>query len=104
MLFAKKMMVAGPEVASVNGEFEMAKEHQEKTLKRHIIAKTGSMRKSFNKDVRSPVSVIEQHGNPFRQETTDLVIHDTGDIISSPVIRSVQNVYTVVKEALESFG
>jgi hypothetical protein len=49
------------------------------------------------------VSVIEEHGNPFLEETTDIVVLDTKGITSSPVTHSAQNVQKVAKEALESF-
>jgi len=99
----QRWMVAGPEVARVIGEFEMAQEHHGGKAQTLHHDQTESIQKSFDKDVRSLVSVIEELGNPFLEETTDIVVLDTKDIASSSVIHSVQNVQKVGKEALESF-
>ena len=49
------------------------------------------------------MSVFEELGNPFLEETTDILVLDTKEIASSSVAHSVQNVQKVGKEALESF-
>ena len=48
------------------------------------------------------MSVIEELGNTYLEDTTDLLVLDTKDIESVSVIHSVQNVQKVGKEALES--
>ena len=48
------------------------------------------------------MSVIEELGNPYLEDTTDLLVLDTKDIESVSVIHSVQNVQKVGTEALES--
>ena len=53
--------------------------------------------------MRSLVSVIEELGNLYSEETTDILVLDTKDIESVSVIHSVQNVQKFGKEALESF-
>ena len=97
----QRWMVAGPEVARVIDEFEMTQEHHDSKTLHHD--QTESIQKSFDKDVRALVSVFEELGNPFLEETTDIVVLDTKDIASSSVTHSVQNVQKVGKEALESF-
>ena len=99
----QRWMVAGPEVARVIGEFEMAQAHHDTKAQTLHHDQTESIQKSFDKDVRSLVSVFEELGNPFLEETTDILVIDTKEIASSSVAHSVQNVQKVGKEALESF-
>ena len=50
------------------------------------------MHTSFAKDVRSIFSVIEKLGNPFEEESMDLVVLDTKEMTYPAAIESVRNV------------
>ena len=100
----RRWMVAGPEIARVIGEFEMAQmHHHDRNVQTLHHDQTDSTQKSFDIDVRSLVSAFEELGNPFLEETTDILVLDTKEIASSSFAHSVQNVQKVGKEALESF-
>ncbi|KAG1664759.1 Flotillin-1 [Nymphon striatum] len=70
----RRWMVAGPEVARVIEEFQDVSQHcrQKKADTRHH-DQTPSVQTSFVKDVRSLVDVIEEMGNPFEEESQDVV-------------------------------
>ena len=84
----QRWVFAGPEVARVIGEFEMAQEHHDSKAQSLHHDQTKSIQKSFDKDVRSLVSVIEELGNPF----LDIMVLDKKDTASSSVTQSVQKV------------
>jgi len=65
----RRWMIAGPEVARVIQEFENVELHWEKRVDLCHRDQTSSVQKSFAKDVRSLVSVIEELGNPFDEES-----------------------------------
>ena len=65
----RRWMIAGPEVARVIQEFENVELHWEKRVDLCHHDQTSSVQKSFAKDVRSLVSVIEELGNPFDEES-----------------------------------
>jgi len=84
----QRWMVAGREVARVIGEFEMAQvHHHDNKVQTLHHDQTESIQKSFDKDVRSLVSVFEELGNPFLEETTDILVLDTKEVASPSVGR-----------------
>ena len=56
-------MIAGPEIAGVIGQFEVQKNHKVDTRHHDQTSCAG-----FARDVDSLVSVIEELGNPFKEE------------------------------------
>ena len=84
----QRWMVAGREVARVIGEFEMAQvHHHDNKVQTLHHDQTESIQKSFDKDVRSLVSVFEKLSNPFLEETTDIFVLDTKEVASPSVGR-----------------
>lgn len=57
---------------------------------------------TFDRHVKSLASIIEELGNPFLEETADLLLHDTMVIASASIVQSVKDVQEVGKEALDS--
>ena len=78
-------MVAGPEVARVIEEFH--DENHCKVTTHHD--QTPSVKAAFAKDVCSLVSVIEDLGNPFEEESTDPLVLDTKEISDQAVVETV---------------
>ena len=62
-----------------------------------------SVQSSFAKDVRSLVSTFEEFGNPFKEDSCDLLVLDTKDIMSKSVIKSVKDVLQVGKTQYKTF-
>lgn len=85
-------MVAGPEVARVIEEYQDGNQHwRRQTADTRHRDLTPSVQSSFVKDVRSLVGVIEEMGNPFEDESQDLVILDTKEIAGPAAVKTVIN-------------
>ena len=97
-------MVAGPEVARVIVEFEdfnMNPRNQEET--RHH-EETPSVQNTFARDVRSLVAVIEELGNPFEEDSQNLLVLDTNEIADPAVIETVRNAKQIGQDQFEAFS
>ena len=55
------------------------------------------------KDVCSLVGVIEEMGNPFEEESQDLVILDTKNIAGPAAVETVMNAKRIGQEQFEAF-
>ncbi|XP_078492496.1 uncharacterized protein LOC144748319 [Ciona intestinalis] len=90
-----RWMLAGPEVARIVGEFEVSmltsSEKHGSTLYRHH-EQTLSVQQEFEKQVRSLTLVIGEMGNPYLEESEDLLVLDTRDIMSEKVIKTVKSI------------
>ena len=64
---------------------------------------TPSVQASFVKDVRSLVGVIEKMGNPFEEESQDLVILDIKNIAGPAAVETVMNAKRIGQEQFEAF-
>jgi len=51
---------------------------------------TPSVQASFTEDVHSLVKVKEELGNPFEEDSPDLVALDTKEIVGSPAIEAAR--------------
>ena len=84
----RRWMVAGPEIARAVNEFESAYE-----LRKPAIAcqheQVSSVQKAFAKDVQNLIEVIDEVGNHFREEGTDLLVLDTKEIVPKSVVEAV---------------
>ena len=67
-------MVAGPEIARVIEDFENAQQHRGRRVESRHHDQTPSVQKEFEKDVTSLINVIEELGNPFEEESNDLLV------------------------------
>lgn len=85
-------MVAGPEVARVIMEFEETIMYPNAIEEAHHHEETPSARKGFVKDVQSLVAVTEELGNPFEEDSLDLLVLETKDIADPAVIETVRTV------------
>ena len=78
-----KCMVSGPEIARILNEFEQslpfnAKKHSSNEKNHH--EQTRSMQQRFTKHVLNFFAAFGQAGNPFLEETQDLIALDTRNI------------------------
>jgi len=55
------------------------------------------------KDVRSLIGVIEEMGNPFEEESQDLVILDTKNIAGPAAVETVMNAKRIGQEQFQAF-
>jgi len=97
-------MVAGPEVARVIEEFQDGNQYwRRQTADTRHHDQTPSVQASFVKDVRSLAGVIEEMGNPFEEESQDLVILDIKDIAGPAAVETVMNAKRIGQEQFEAF-
>lgn len=81
-------MVAGLEVVRITSEFE-ASILKKTTLDQRHHEQTRSFQLLFAQQVQSMVEVVEEMGNPFLEETKDLLKLDTRDIIDPSLVSSI---------------
>ena len=76
----RRWMISGPEMARLVSEFEasMTTEVEFQGADHHEVQR--SFQVSFFKDVKSLVTTIEDFGNPFLEESEDLIVLDTKEI------------------------
>ncbi|KAG0723835.1 hypothetical protein GWK47_005388 [Chionoecetes opilio] len=90
----RRWMVAGPEIARITAEFEeqATRGHggAHDTGHLHHDQKPG-VQAAFMKDVRALIAVFEEMGNPFLENTQDLLVLDTRDIMDTPVAETEEN-------------
>ena len=94
-------MVAGPEIARITTEFE------EQAIRGHGGAhdighlhhdQKPGVQAAFMKDVRALIAVFQEMGNPFRENTQDLLVLDTRDIMETPVAETVRKIESLGEE------
>ena len=99
----RRWMIAGPEVARAIEEFQDGRQHWGRREDTRHHDQTPSVQTSFAKDVRALVSVIEELGNPFEEESMDLVVLDTKEIAGPAAVENVRNVKKIGQEQFQAF-
>ncbi len=101
----RRWMVAGPELVRITAEFEASIEglHKRMTSKTRHHEQTKSSQVIFAQHVRSLVEVIEEMGNPFLEESKDLLRLDTRDIIDPAVVSSVCQAEEIGQQQYQTF-
>ena len=100
----RRWMVAGPEVARVIVEFEDFNMHPRNHEEPRHHEETPSVQNTFARDVRSLVAVIEELGNPFEEDSQDLLVLDTKEMADSAVIATVRNAKQIGQDQFEAFS
>ena len=99
----RRWMISGPEIARMVKEFKdcLTDGETESQKKHHDEAKSYQL--SFAKEVKSLTSVIENMGNPFTEETPDLLVLDTRDIAGVNVIKTVREIEALGQQQFKVF-
>ena len=84
-----------------DGEFENADLHWNTRVDTHHHDQAASVQISFAKDVHSLVTVIEELGNPFEEESQDLLVLD--EIADPTVVETVRSVKRIGQEQFDAF-
>ena len=96
-------MISGPEVTRVISEFEAAMKPQNtQTVTLHH-EQTSSMQKLFVKNVQALVAVFNEYGNPFQEDSTDMLVLDTREIVDPIVAESVYNAQNLGQQQFDTF-
>ena len=87
----RRWMIAGPEIARAVKEFESAYEVERPTETCHH-EQVASVQKAFANDVQNLIRVTEEMGNPFSEDSVDLLVLDTKEIAPTCVVEAVSGV------------
>ena len=98
----RRWMISGPEVTRMVGEFEDCFTEGETERRGHHEEAKG-LQISFAKEVKSLVSVIEEMGNPFAEESDDLLVLNSRDLADTEVIKTVQEIEGLGQQQFEAF-
>ena len=99
----RRWMIAGPEVARIIEEFHDEHHHCGGKINTNHHDQTPSVQTSFAKDVYSLVSVMEEFGNPFEEESTDVLVIDSKEIADPATVETIQNVQRIGQEQFQAF-
>ena len=102
-----RWMVAGPEISRIINEFKfseewMKKRHGEGPNVRHH-EQMSSVQVTFQNQVKSLCSVIEEMGNPFLEQSEDLLVLGTREITDSSVVETVRKIEEIGKVQYQTF-
>ncbi|CAG2249555.1 unnamed protein product [Mytilus edulis] len=94
-------------VARVINEFQTSQEwikrDQSKGPDVRHHEQTKSKQTAFSNQVKALCAVFEEMGNPFQEQSTDLLILDTRDIVDPRVCETIRNVENLGKEQYHQF-
>ena len=82
-------MVAGPETARVVKEFESTLKVTKPFDKRHH-EQMPSVQKAFFNDVQALITALEEMGIPFTDDSTELIVLDTKEIMPECVVQAIK--------------
>lgn len=99
----RRWMVSGPEMARLIEEFQASMERPEKgpDLRHH--EQTRSTQMTFFNQLKALSSVIEEMGNPFTEESSDLLVLDTRDIADPAVSDAMRKLEKTGQEQYDTF-
>ena len=100
----RRWMVSGPEIARVVNEFENEmKVASSNDVKTDHHEENRSLQMTFFKDVKSLVAAMEGLGNPFMEESKELLVLDTKDIACPEALKILCEVEIVGKQQSDTF-
>ncbi|XP_045131595.1 uncharacterized protein LOC123516404 [Portunus trituberculatus] len=101
----RRWSVAGPEMARMIAEFESSVEAMESKQSKEMrhLEQTASIQKTFVTQVCSLVEVITDMGNPFIEESQELICLDTHDIMDEEAAKSVRQAEELGVQQYQSF-
>ena len=95
--------MAGPEVAALVEDFEDA--HQLMGRRDEVLHhdRRASVQNAFWKDVCSLVNVMEELGNPFEEESEDLLVLDSKEIADASAVETVKKAQKIGQQQFQTF-
>ena len=98
----RRWVVSGPEMARLIGEFEVSTKKRKKTdFRHHGQAKHAQM--TFGRDITSLTDVIEERGNPFAENSKDLLVLDSRDLADPAVIDTLRQIKSLGQEQYDTY-
>ena len=99
----RRWMVSGPEIARLINEFQASMEKPEKESDRRHHEQCKSTQMAFFNQVKALSHVIEEMGNPFIDESNDLLVLDTRDIADPLVVNAMRTLKKTGQEQYDTF-
>jgi hypothetical protein len=100
----RRWMIAGPEMARLINEYEVNHPTRNRdTLHDRHHEQIPSIQRNFVKHVKSMVSIFEEMGNPFTEDSMDLLTLDTKVIMSKEVVQAVRNAEEIGRTQYQAF-
>ena len=96
-----RWMIGGPEIARMVTEYEECSSSEKMSTKHH--EQVPSIQNTFLKNVKNLVNAIEELGNPFKEDSGDLLALDTKDIMATEVVESIKNIKTIGQDQHKAF-
>ena len=99
--------MSGPEVARVIDEFksseEQTKKQQSEGLDFRHHEQMAGVQTAFQRQVKSLCNTVEEMGNPFVEESDDLLMLDTRNILDASVVETIKMIEELGKTQYEAF-
>lgn len=99
-----RWMVSGPEMARLINEFQISdqgKSQKSRNLNHHEDTKQKQVH--FHKDTRALTDTIDSFGNPFSEESKDLLVLDSRNLVDSSVIHTMYHIEKLGAEQYHTF-
>lgn len=102
-----RWMICGPEVSRLINEFQTSEELTKKSQSegpdlRHHEQMSG-VQATFQKQVKALCTTFVEMGNPFLEESKDLLVLDTRDIVDTSVAETVRKIEELGKTQFKAF-
>ena len=94
--------VAGPEIARVIAEFEVGMLTRKNAVFQHH-AQSPSVQQRFVAHTKALVVAVQEAGNPFDEDSHEVVIVDTREVMPNSVARSIMGAHGERKKQLADF-
>lgn len=98
----RRWTVAGPEVSRLIDEFETRGDADPKSEGKHH-DETESVQKRFLEMVENLAKVIKEMGNPFEEDSVDLIVLDSHEIMDSKVSESLRSMKSLGQTQFTNF-
>ena len=99
----RRWQVGAPELVRIVEEFEESLKGNHRNEKIHHHEQTSSIQETFHNQVSSLVTVIKDMGNPFEENSDDLLVLHSRDILDMDVVTTVYNVEDIGQKAFQEF-
>lgn len=99
----RRWMLAGPEVSGLVANYEAVSGAKDVKKGNHHHEQTEAAQKAFFEKVKRLTSVMREMGNPFMEESDDLLVLDTKDIVDVSSAELIAVHHQQGKEQFKSF-
>ena len=99
----RRWMVAGPHLAMVITEYESTIDNSHVGTNQKHHEQSTTQQQAFADDVRSLVAVMDELGNPFLDQTKELLTIDSQNVMPQSVVESLEQIHTLGETKYRTF-